>query len=322
MKNGQKVYYYRTYDEDGNRTSGISTGQTTLSAARSYCDKLWKKDELVPKKSTTFVELAEDCWVWGKCKYIARANTYGKKSISPDHAYTERGYLVNRILPYFRNYKLTSIKTKVIENYIISLKAQGELAEGSINHIIKILKIMFAEAKRRDLIYKDPCENIPYIRSKGKERGILSLEETRLLFTGNALDRVWDNDIVTYTFHLFSASTGCRRGEILSLKNANVHKNYVEITKSFGQISGVKEITKTKESRLVPIPTITSEWINRIKGDDPEYFLFSKTGGITPYPPHLVLTLFYKALEKIGITSDIRKARNITFHNDVEEISI
>ncbi len=110
MKNGQKVYYYRTYDEDGNRTSGISTGQTTLSAARSYCDKLWKKDELVPKKSTTFVELAEDFWVWGKCKYIARANTYGKKTISPDHAYTERGYLVNRILPYFRNYKLTSIK--------------------------------------------------------------------------------------------------------------------------------------------------------------------------------------------------------------------
>jgi len=33
-KGGKIIWYYRTYDDGGNRTSGKSTGQTSKTAAR------------------------------------------------------------------------------------------------------------------------------------------------------------------------------------------------------------------------------------------------------------------------------------------------
>ena len=36
---GKEVFYYRTYDENDNRTSGRSTGLTSKPAARRYCMK-------------------------------------------------------------------------------------------------------------------------------------------------------------------------------------------------------------------------------------------------------------------------------------------
>jgi hypothetical protein len=41
-KNGKKVYYYRIYDENGKRKSGISTGLTSKTAARNYVIDLIK----------------------------------------------------------------------------------------------------------------------------------------------------------------------------------------------------------------------------------------------------------------------------------------
>ena len=49
IKNGKSVWYYRTYDSDGNRTSGKSTGLKSKTATRELVTKLIKSDEI-------------DCW--------------------------------------------------------------------------------------------------------------------------------------------------------------------------------------------------------------------------------------------------------------------
>jgi len=47
-KHGQKVWYWRTYDEYGDRTPGRSTGQTSKTLATRYVMELYRQGRLVP----------------------------------------------------------------------------------------------------------------------------------------------------------------------------------------------------------------------------------------------------------------------------------
>jgi hypothetical protein len=55
---GKTIFYYRTYDPQGVRTTAHSTGQTTRSAARAYCRNLLKQGCLIPSPEPTFSEYA------------------------------------------------------------------------------------------------------------------------------------------------------------------------------------------------------------------------------------------------------------------------
>ena len=44
-KDGTTVWYYRTYDEYGQRTTGRSNGQTNKTLAERYCNELMRKGE-------------------------------------------------------------------------------------------------------------------------------------------------------------------------------------------------------------------------------------------------------------------------------------
>jgi hypothetical protein len=47
---GKRVVYFYAYDENGRRTQGRSTGQTTKTAARVLVNRLLKEGALLPKK--------------------------------------------------------------------------------------------------------------------------------------------------------------------------------------------------------------------------------------------------------------------------------
>ncbi|MDR1596956.1 MAG: hypothetical protein LBR99_04550 [Treponema sp.] len=48
LRFGKVVFYYQCYDESGNRSSGLSTGQITKTAARVYCMRLYREGNLFP----------------------------------------------------------------------------------------------------------------------------------------------------------------------------------------------------------------------------------------------------------------------------------
>ena len=323
---GVSVYYYRFYDENGLR-SHRSTGQTTAAKAHEYVINKMntiglvsakKEKELIAsgkinRKTVTFRDFTEDFFVWGKCEYILDRNTFGGKSISKNHAYTERGYIKNRIQPYFKNTLMSDISTEDIKNYVISMRKKAEITDGSINHIIKIVKIIFSEAVRRKVLTEDPTKGISYIPVNQKDRGILTIEEVHKLFNYETMMEIWGCE-TTYIFNLFAVLTGCRRGEILGLLNKYVHNEYAEIKHSWNRISGLTP-TKTKETRIVPLPAGLSKLLNEIKGFDPDGFIFSFDNGEKPYPGYQILNSLYEALDNIGISEDERKNRNITFHS-------
>ena len=318
------VYHYRFYDENNNRTTR-STGQTTQAKAHQYVIELLKKGELlsarkeqqvdskIKEKAVSFENFTEDFFVWGKCEYIIERNTLGGKSISQEHAYTERGYIENHIRTYFKKRLLKEISNKDIKNYIIGLKKKGKLSDGSINHILKIVKIIFSEAVRREILEKSPADGIPYIRAKQKDRGILTIKEVHKLFDDEKYPEIW-GDEVAYTFNLFAVMTGCRRGEILGLQNKYVHEDHVEICHSWGRLSGLKPV-KTKEDRIVPIHPGLSLYLKDIMQGGENGFTFSASKGLKAYPEGWILPNLYDALNKIGINKDQREERNITFHS-------
>lgn len=316
-KNGTPVYYYRTYDEESRRTSGVSTGMNTEHAARQYCLKLYKAGKLVPKRIVTFNDYTEDFWVWGKCRYILDRNTFGSKknNISQEHARTERGYLVNHIRLYFGKKKLTSIQKKDVKDFLIHLKQTTDLKEGTLNHILKIVKIIFNQALEDNLIYENPAKTISYMDANHQKRGILTIEEVRELFDKSRIDEIWDGCAVAYTMNIFAATTGVRRGEILALQNRYLHSEYVEIIHSWGVITGIKDTTKTGISRYVPIRPSVSSILHSIRKGGPNEFLFSLKEGKKHYPENDILPKLYTALERIGISKDERETRRIKFHS-------
>ena len=258
MKDGTVVYYYRTYDENGRRTHGISTAMTTKPAARSHCMKLFKEGKLVPKQTETFADFTEDFWVWDKCTYILRCNNLktGRKRVSKEHARTERGYLVNHIQPYFGKKKLTAIQERDIEDFIIHLKKTTTLASGTINHIIKIIKIVFAEALRQKLIYENPAKDISRIEANQQDRGMLTLREADQLLHPKNIGTYWDGCLVIYAMNVLSATTGMRRGELLGLLNKNIHSDHISVVHGWGQLTDLRRPPSPNEIANHPLRRI------------------------------------------------------------------
>jgi hypothetical protein len=63
LKSGKVVFYYQCYDEAGRRSSGLSTGELTKTAAKAYCMRLYRERILFPatqKHIPTFGEYAND----------------------------------------------------------------------------------------------------------------------------------------------------------------------------------------------------------------------------------------------------------------------
>ena len=125
---GSFVWYYRTYDEYGNRTTGKSTGEASKTKARQYCAKLIERGELVPIKEISFPAYTEDWWKWDKCQYVrgklARSKE-GKPRISHRYVDDQRRLLELHILPYFEKYRLSSINPQKIESFMFWLQNKG-----------------------------------------------------------------------------------------------------------------------------------------------------------------------------------------------------
>ena len=104
-KNGKNVFYYRTYDQDGRRTTAKSTGKTSIGQAKQFCQELIEKGLLIPDKEMTFEAYSAEWWIWGKCKYLKGKldrSPKTKPSVSKTYADDSRSRLDKHILPYLK----------------------------------------------------------------------------------------------------------------------------------------------------------------------------------------------------------------------------
>ena len=319
-RGGKKIWYYRVYDEHGSRSSGKTTHQTRKTAARQFVINLIKKGALITKENPTFEEYARDWWIWEKCGYISRKLARGK-IITRTYADTMRSYTVNHILPFFGPLRIQKITSAMVEDWLFGLMEKpgprGNITAITANNVLRALKIMLSEAKKRGYLYEDPAANIEPLEEKPPKKGILSIEEVKLLFRENIIEKIWGGDLRHYTLNLTAAATGARMGELQALTIHHIHENFITIAYSWSRRYGLKS-TKTNQVREVPIPKRVSSCLRELTSlspfQDPEDLVFIQDRYI-PIGNELISKRLYRAFSAIGISEEQRRERNITFHS-------
>lgn len=86
------------------------------------------------------------------------------------------------------------------------------------------------------------------------ERELLSREGVRNLFAVAAIEKAWGGYLLYRAINLTAVATGCRLGELLALRDADVHdEGRFPIAHSWHAHYGLLP-TKTRQERDVPVP--------------------------------------------------------------------
>jgi integrase len=321
QKKGKPVYYYRTYSEDGKRTSGRSTGQITKTAADTFVADLIKKHKLQIKGEITFGRFAENWFVWDKCLYVKGRLARG--TISHGYVDAKRSYLENHLIPTFKDVKLSKIDSVMIEKWFLGLTKEKSakktlLSVATANHCLSTLKLILNGAEEQGYYVKSPARSIGKAKTATPERTLLTLEEYHQLFFEDALQSKWNNDTFFYALNLLAATTGMRMGELQALQLHNVHEDRITIEHSWDRKYGLKS-TKTNRPRLAILSSqaqsALKEIITKRDVSNPDDLVFYGKDKQTPIYYKEISESLYKALEHIGIGAAQRNERYLTFHS-------
>jgi integrase len=324
LPSGQVVFYYRTYDSNGGRLCGHSTGQTTKTAAREYCNKLNREGKLIPEKIKrinipTFGEFAVDFWDFEKSEYLK--NQMGRRLITRSYANQGAYNLEAHLLPVFGNKKLNAITMDEINTWLIHfcdntyLANDGKTAlhykHNTANLAFKFLKIMLEYAVFTKYLKANPCKNVKMLHTLDERKiDILTPDEAKKLFNENWAD-IWVNR-VNYVLNKLAAATGMRHGELLGLRGEFVYDTYIDVCAQYNRY-GYGDV-KSHKPRNIPINQALRtdlETLIKINGNG---YIFSRNGGKNPISRNTVSKELYNALKKIGIDEKQRKERCLCMH--------
>ena len=321
-KNGKDVWYYRTYDSNGTRTTAKTTGQTSKTAARVYVTELLKKGALIPRQDPTFKDYVADWWMWDRCRYVRGKRARGDR-ISRTYVQSCRGYLDHHILPYLGKFRISTIKPRTIEDWLMGLRKKkashgGLLSPSTINQVLTTLKLIFKEGVRIGDFSYDPTATIQPLKEINKEKSFLDPAEIKALFDERKIQEQWKGNFKHYSINLLAASTGMRLGECQALQNRYVHEGYIDVEWSWDRKYGLEE-PKYSSKRAIPIPAKTFACLRGLVEispyTEPTDFVFWGHYRERPTSQRNVLKFLYSAFEKIGISKEQRIERNITFHS-------
>ena len=232
-------WYYRTYDIAGLRTSGKTTGQTSKSAAKAYCDKLYLEGRL-SASNMTFGEYAS--------KFFDDDSFYVKDRIKPlaeNTLIAYRNLLSNILLPVFENVKLADMNYTRLKSYRVELLKSRPPAY--VTKIMSTLKIIVTCAFRDRIIPINPFDYIEPLKYEENVRDAFRLDEIIELY-----------DLIPLEFKniiLLMALTGMRISEAVGITEADYKKTdkceFIDLTKQYnkGKYKGLKMDSK----RQIPI---------------------------------------------------------------------
>jgi integrase len=209
-KKNRYIYYVQFRDYEGNRLTAVSSGQTSKSAAEVWAYEKLKEGSIKSLKDPKFSVFAQNWFVWGrKCPYLKKCLNRG--SYSRSYADYQRAILKNHILPYFANRRLSEITVSQIENLLLYVKEIHSSA--TANRSLSVLKIMFKETFRLGVIQKDSASLVQKLQERSREKGILTIDEARLLLNPQTVTSLWEDNLKHYYINLLACTTGMRLGE-------------------------------------------------------------------------------------------------------------
>ncbi len=304
---GNFTYYVKYKLDNGKYSSGKSTRQTTNTAAISWVESQIVSELVVTKKNMKFSKFTENLFNF-EGKYVQSKVLRGK-SYGHRHAKNQAAKVKNHLLPYFGNIAIKQIDNNLIDTYTLHL-INKDYSSSTVNSILGALEAILKEAYKQDYIGKMPI--LEKVAKNSKKRGVLSVPEVHTFFS-----QPW-SDNRYYTLNLLAATTGMRMGEIMALQRKKVFDGYVEVSASWEREYGLKG-TKTGKNRMIPLIPKVQEVLESVMElspfKEPDDLIFFGRKRKVPLSQKTIETKFYKALNCIGITEEIRSKRNIVFHS-------
>ena len=318
---GKKVFFYYTYDEDGQRRGPWTTKSKTKTEARNYCHSLIKKGALIPdrKKTLTFGEFATGFWE-KESEYVAYRNS--RTDITESYISTCRSITENQLIPFFGKEPIDKITAADVNKWLLGfgkreVKQNGEkkvieYTNNYANSVFRTFKTMMSEAVRRGHLADNPCLKVQRLKNDRKEITLITIEEVRRLFPAD-FKTVWGDRETAYAANKLASLTGMRAGEILGLRGEYVFDNYIHVCGQYGPF-GYLPHTKTKENRNIPLLPEMIGLLRELMKHNGNGFVFSLDGGATPVSRNNLYTGLQTALGKIGIDQKEMRRRGLTLH--------
>lgn len=175
-----------------------------------------------------------------------------------EHCEHERGYrnkksILKMTEEEFGNLPLKHFTLDFLEKYQSKLRAQ--LSEATINRRIGCIKHMFTKAVDWKMASASMCTEVHKVKMDKedlKRDRFLSRDEIARLVAACGTD---EQQLHLKPIIIFAVNTGCRKGEILSLKWSHVDLEHGFIT---------LHMTKNKEMRKIPINEPLRELLNQL----------------------------------------------------------
>jgi integrase len=188
---------------------------------------------------------------------------YGVKHLQPATLEGYMSHLKNRIIPVFGQFRLDSIKTIQIVNFVDGLQREQRqdgstavISSATVQYIHRVIKNVFSRAVDWKVIKSNPVAGVKKPKAVHKQMEVYNNEEVEQLF--NALAKETQHWRMFVTLALI---TGLRRGELLGLewKHVDTDKGTIDVcqalTFSHDQRYTVKEPKTANSKRIVTLPT-------------------------------------------------------------------
>ena len=254
-------------------------------------------------------------WDFDNSDFIKRYIAHGH-NMTKRHTQMMLGLVKNYWKPYFGDeITVEELDRQTLDDFFFYMHTEKQLSGGTVNKAIncgsRAMRYLF-ENKR---IQTNPMAGIERFNAEEIGRGIPTESEVKQLLKVD-----WLNETYKLAFKL-GIYCGLRAGEISGLRvcDLDLDADLIHVRHSWNDTDGLK-CPKNTDIRDLPIDHETLEELYAMARKNPNfsdlsYVFFSQVKPEQPCWPSYYVDGLYDALEKIGVSEEQRKERNIVFHS-------
>ncbi len=298
--------------------SSVDAGSVDLKAVDKNvsCD-LVSCPEQKASCGVKLVEYLFKFWDFENSEYIKRRQLRGFE-IKQRNCKEKTGIVRRYWATYFDSERtVQSLTSRELDEFLLSLRRDKGLSADTVNKTMTAGNMAFEFLIKEGLLDKNPLLGVERFRVQHKKRGIPTETEMKQLMD---LDWDWADPVYKLAFKV-SALFGLRAGEISGLQVCDVDPvaDLLYIRHSWNDTDKLKE-TKNGDDRTIPIEHgVALELLNNARRNpnysDTSFVFWSHKIYDQPMWPSSFDDDFYIAMQKIGISEEQRKERNIVFHS-------
>ena len=268
-------------------------------------------------KPIFLIETLSNFWDFENSEYVKKRIARGY-DIKQRNCKEKLGIVKRYWAKYFdADRTVQSLTSRELDDFLMYLRTEKKLSADTVNKTMTAGNMAFEFLIKEGLITSNPLTSVERFKVNAKKRGIPTETEMKKLME---LDWNWTDSVYKLAFKV-AALFGLRAGEISGLQVCDIDANadLLYIRHSWNDTDKLKD-TKNGDDRIIPIEYGVALELLMNARRNPDYsdtsFVFwsPKVAG-QPMWPSSFEDDFYIAMQKIGISEEQRKERNIVFHS-------